>query len=104
MSHKTHLGFPTLSDVEHFENTRPMSLDELPRQHQIDREMAVIRTYHERIAKAIDVFWGHKDCTEYLQTLILNGGDGFGNTRIGFRKEVVSALLNLVKLHKEQVR
>jgi hypothetical protein len=104
MSHKTHLGFPTLSDEEQFENTRPMGLDELPRQHQIDRELDVVRTYHDRISRAIDVFWGHKDCVAYLETLILNGGDGFGNARIGFRKEVMSALLNLVRLHQEEYR
>ena len=77
-----------------------MALDEFPRQVQIEREMAVIRAHHDRISKAIDVFWGHKDCVEYLQTLILNGGDGFGNARIGFRREVMTALLNLVRLHQ----
>lgn len=77
-----------------------MALDEFPRQIQIEREMAVIRAHHDRISKAIDVFWGHKDCVEYLQTLILNGGDGFGNARIGFRREVMTALLNLVRLHQ----
>ncbi len=81
-----------------------MALDEFPRQIQIEREMAVIRTYHDRICRAIEVFWGHKDCVEYLQTLILNGGDGFGNARIGFRKEVLSALLNLVRLHQIEKR
>lgn len=104
MSHSKHLSFPTLNSEEHFEDTRPMGLDELPRQHQIDREMAVIRTYHDRIGRAIDVFWGHKDCVAYLETLILNGGDGFGNARVGFRKEVLSALLNLVRLHREETR
>lgn len=99
MQHNKHLGFPPLNHEEEFEDTRLLALDELPRQHQIDREMAVIRTYHERISKAIDVFWGSKDCVEYLETLILNGGDGFGNARIGFRREVMTALLHLVKLH-----
>ena len=77
-----------------------MALDEFPRKVQIEREMAVIRAHHDRISKAIDVFWGHKDCVEYLQTLILNGGDGFGNARIGFRRDVMTALLNLVRLHQ----
>ena len=81
-----------------------MALDEFPRQIQIEREMAVIRAHHDRISKAIDVFWGHKDCVEYLETLILNGGDGFGNARIGFRREVMTALLNLVRLHQIEKR
>jgi hypothetical protein len=81
-----------------------MALDELPRQAQIDHQMAIVRTHHERIAKAIDVFWGHRDCVEYLQKLIMTGGDGFGNARMGFRSEVMSALLNLVALHQEVPR
>lgn len=104
MSHKVHLGFPTLHVEEQFADTRPMALDEFPRQIQIEREMAVIRTYHDRISRAIEVFWGHKDCVEYLETLILNGGDGFGNARVGFRREVISALLNLVRLHQIETR
>jgi hypothetical protein len=103
MSHKKYVGFPTLSVQEQDQITRPMALDELPRQAQIDHQMAIIRTHHERIAKAIDVFWGHKDCVEYLQKLIMNGGDGFGNARIGFRSEVMSALLRLVSLQQDEL-
>ena len=76
-----------------------MPLSELPRQARIDHEMAIIRSHHERIAKAIDVFWGHRDCVEYIQQLILCGGDGVGKARIGFKREVLSALINLTTLH-----
>ena len=61
--------------------------------------MAIIRAHHERIAKAIEVFWGHRDCVESLQQLVLSGGDGVGKARIGFKREVVSALINLTTLH-----
>jgi len=101
MPHKKYVEFPTLSVQEQDQITRPMALNELPRQAQIDHQMAIIHTHHQRIAKAIDVFWGHEDCVEYLQKLIMNGGDGFGNARIGFRSEVMSALLSLISLHQE---
>jgi hypothetical protein len=102
MSQKNFVGFPCISAETEDQVTRPMALHELPRQARIDREMLVISTHHERISKAIGVFWGHKDCAEYLQKLILNGGDGFGNARIGFRREVMAALINLLSLHEEE--
>ena len=84
------LGFPTLKWEEEEMATRPMPLHELP----------IIARHHERIAKAITVFWGTRDCVEYIQKLVLSGGDGFGNARIGFKPEVVSALLSLISLHQ----
>jgi hypothetical protein len=62
--------------------------------------MAIISAHHERVAKAIEVFWGHRDCVAYLQQLMLNGGDGIGRARIGFKREVLSALINLTALHE----
>lgn len=96
------IGFPELSNAHEFEPTRPMPLHEMPRQIRIDHEMAIIRAHHERIAKSIEVFWGHADCLEYLQQLMFNGGDGFGRMRIGFKPEVMSALINLAGLHEAQ--
>ncbi len=104
MSENKFIGFPGINQetAAEDEETRPMGLYELPRQARFDREMQIISTHHERIAKAIGVFWGHKDCVEYLQKLILNGGDGFGNARIGFRSEVMTALINLSNLHEAE--
>jgi hypothetical protein len=90
--------------LDDFESTRPTPLFELPKQTQIDHEMAIIRAHHARIANAIDVFWGHPDCDEYLQQLIISGGDGFGNARIGFKHEIVAALINLSTLHEAKPR
>lgn len=81
-----------------------MGLHEFPRQVRIDREMAVMQEHHPRIAKAIELFWGHKECAEYLQKLILSGGDGFGNARVGFKREVLTALINLTALDEELQR
>ncbi len=92
-------GFPPLSYLEEDVATRPMGLHEIPKQARIDREMAVINLHHERIAKAITTFWGHRDCVEYLQKLILSGGDGAENARVGFKPVVLAALINLSELH-----
>jgi hypothetical protein len=83
-----------------FEETRPIPLFELPKELQIEHNLNIVRAYHARIADAIEMFWGHRDCNEYLQKLICNGGDGFGNARIGFKREVLAALINLSALHE----
>ncbi|MGI9132400.1 MAG: hypothetical protein ACR2I0_00420, partial [Rhodoferax sp.] len=70
-------------------------------QARIDREMTTIATFHPRIALAIEKFWGHRDCVEYMQQLVLNGGDSDGRARAGFKPEVLSALISLVGLHQK---
>ena len=92
-------GFPPLDWEEKDLATRPMALHEMPRQYRIDREMAVVEQHHPRIAKAILTFWGHPDAVEYIQTLVLKGYDSSGNSRVGFKPEVMSALINLASLH-----
>ncbi len=94
------LGFPTLKWEDEELDTRPMPLHELPRQVGIDNAMAVIAKHHERIAKGITVVWGTRDCVEYIEKLVLDGGDGLGRARIGFKPEVVSALMSLISLHQ----
>ena len=93
-------GFPPLTWEAEDLATRPMPLHELPRQVGIDLSMAVVAKHHERIAKAIELFWGTRDCVEYIQKLVLSGGDGLGRSRVGFKPEVVSALLSLISLHQ----
>lgn len=96
-------GFPTLQwEEEEDLVTRPMPLHERPMQARIDNEMAIVAEHHVRIALAIEKFWGHKDCVEYLQKLIMSGGyqEGQARMRAGFKPEVLSALMNLVALHR----
>ena len=93
-------GFPPIDWVEEELSTRPMPLHELPRQVGIDNAMAVIQKHHERIARSIEMFWGTRDCVEYIQKLVMSGGDGLGRARIGFKPEVVSALLSLASMHQ----
>jgi hypothetical protein len=94
-------GFPSLNWEDDELPTRPLPLHEQPLQVRIDAQLTVIAMHHVRIALAIEKFWGHRDCTEYLQTLILSGGDSDGRHRVGFKPEVLSALMNLIALHKK---
>ncbi|MEO8546645.1 MAG: hypothetical protein ABJA49_11185 [Betaproteobacteria bacterium] len=94
------LGFPTLKWEEEELDTRPMPLHELPRQVGIENAMAIIAKHHARIAKAITLFWGTRECVAYIDKLVLSGGDGLGRARIGFKPEVVSALMSLISLHQ----
>ncbi len=80
--------------------TQPTPLADLPRQVRIDGELAIVRAHHERIAKAIEMFWGHPECENYIQQLIISGGDRSDQTREGFKSEVISALISLAALHE----
>jgi hypothetical protein len=93
------VGFPPISWGEEALATRPLPLHELPVQVGIDMAMALIDTHHAHIGKAIRVFWGSRDCVEYMQKLVLSGGDGLGHARVGFKPEVVTALMSLVTIH-----
>jgi len=95
------VGFPPLSWEEEEQKTRPMPLHERPLQARIDVAMALVARYHVRIALAIEGFWGHRDCAAYLQTLVLDGYKE-GEKRMGFRPEVLGALMTLLELHKQQ--
>jgi hypothetical protein len=76
-----------------------MGLHERPLQARIDYQMAIVAERHVRVALAIEKFWGRRDCVEYIQGLVLNG-DNEGQKRMGFKPEIVAALMSLVELHK----
>lgn len=97
----TETGFPSLQWEDEDLDTRPLPLNERPLQARIDHEMAIVAEHHIRIALAIEKFWGHRDCVEYIRTLILSGGYSDGATnRVGFKPEVISALINLAAMHQ----
>lgn len=82
------------------EPVRTTPLHELSKQQRIDRQIALIEQYHAHIAKGLKLMWGYKECVEYMEKLVLSGGDGVGKSRIGFRVEVLSALMDLTSLHE----
>lgn len=96
------IGFPKLAMESGDDVTRPMALHELPRKFQVDHNIDIIKKRHERVARSINMFWGHRDCAEYLQSLIISGGDGFAHERIGFSPEVMTALFNLARLNESE--
>ena len=61
--------------------------------------MRTLERDHKRIHAAIDMMWGRKECSAYIQNLVMSGGDGMGNSREGFKMEVVAALLILGDLN-----
>ena len=97
---KAEIGFPSLSWEDEELDTRPLPLHERPMQARVDFEMALIAERHIRVALAIENFWGHRDCVDYIQSLILSGYNE-GEKRLGFKPEVLTALMTLVELHKQ---
>jgi hypothetical protein len=45
--------------------------------------------------------WGYKECSMYINKLIMNGGDGMGHSRIGFNQEAADAMMVLADLHDQ---
>jgi hypothetical protein len=60
----------------------------------------VIAREHPRVAKAIELTWGHPELDVYLQKLIVADRGG----REGFSRTTMSALMKLSKQHSEQFR
>lgn len=64
--------------------------------------LAVVDTYHHRIANTIRTMWGYPECSVYINKLIMAGGDGMGHNRVGFNGEAVQAMLELADLHDQE--
>lgn len=62
--------------------------------------MAIVAEHYARVALAVENFWGHRDCVPYIQSLVIAGYKE-GEKRMGFKPEVLTALMNLAELHKE---
>lgn len=93
------IDFPAVDWDDEELDTRPMPLHEQPLQARIDREIAHVAAHYPRVAAGIENFWGQRDCVAYIQSLIFNGYKE-GESRLGFKEDVVTALMNLVEMHK----
>jgi len=83
-------------------STQPMELDDKsPAQRKSDA-LSVIEINHKRIFNTINVLWGHKECADFIDNLIMSGGDGFGQVRRGFNQESADALMVLSTLHEQE--
>ncbi len=76
--------------------------DQLRREERKNTALAVVDMHHHRIAETIRKMWGHKECSTYINRLIMGGGDGMGHARVGFNLEAVQAMLVLVDLHDSE--
>jgi len=94
------VAFPHLNWDEEELDTRPLPMHERPMQARVDVQLAIIAEHYVRVALGIENFWGQPDCVAYIEGLVLNGYKE-GEKRMGFKPDVVTALMNLVELHKE---
>jgi hypothetical protein len=80
----------------------PTANMELEQSTAADSKSAALETverHHKRIANTIRTLWGYKECSVYINKLIMAGGDGMGHARVGFNQEAVEAMLLLSDLH-----
>ncbi len=79
--------------------TQPLALQERTLEQRKNDALDVVELHHRRIANTIRTLWGYKECSAYVNKLILAGGDGMGQNRVGFNQEAVEAMLELVDVH-----
>jgi len=59
--------------------------------------LAVLKESYPRIGSAIELMWGHSECEDYINKLILNDR----GSRQGFPTNAMSALLGLFRMHTQ---
>ena len=64
--------------------------------------MGIVGRDYPRIHTTIESLWGQPESSTYIQNQILSGGDGMGNSRVGFKLGTVAALMLLDELHDTQ--
>ena len=79
--------------------TAPMQLAPATPSDPKTAALETVELHHKRIANTIRTLWGYKECSVYINKLIMAGGDGMGHARVGFNQEAVEAMLVLSDLH-----
>jgi hypothetical protein len=80
--------------------TSPMDLaPELTLEERKTLALDIVGQHHQRIANTIRTLWGYKECSAYINRLIMAGGDGMGHARVGFNQDAVAAMLALSDIH-----
>jgi hypothetical protein len=82
--------------------TEPMPLEIKPLAQRVDEALARVELHHGRVAHSIRTMWGHKECVQYINKLVMGGSDTMGRSRVGFHQEAVEAMLELADLHEAQ--
>ena len=79
--------------------TQPLGLEDMSPELRKDAALQIVESHHQRIANTIRTLWGYKECSLYINKLIMNGGDGMGHARIGFNQDAAEAMLVLADIH-----
>lgn len=79
--------------------TQPTALEDMTPEQRKEAALKIVESHHQRIANTIRTLWGYKECSVYINKLIMNGGDGMGKSRIGFNQEAAEAMLVLADIH-----
>lgn len=80
-------------------DTEQAPLEQLTPEQRKTKALDTVDRHHPRIANTLRTLWGYKECGVYINKLIMAGGDGMGQARVGFNQEVVQAMLDLSDLH-----
>lgn len=81
--------------------TQPMGLEGPSPAQRAAEALDTVELFHHRIATTIRNLWGYKECSLYINKLIMNGGDGMGQDHVGFNAEAAQAMLVLADLHDQ---
>ncbi len=79
--------------------TMPQPLEEKSLERRKSDALGIVERHHSRIAKTINTLWGYKECSLYINKLILAGDDGSGHARAGFNQDAAEAMLALAEVH-----
>jgi len=90
---------PAGLDVDLEIPTQPLGLQEKTLEQRKNDALEVVELHHRRIANTIRTLWGYKECSAYINKLIMEGGDGMGHNRVGFNQVAVEAMLSLADVH-----
>jgi hypothetical protein len=83
------------------EPTQPLGLGDMNPEQRKDAALKIVAVHHQRIANTIVSLWGYTECSVYINKLIIAGGDGMGQARIGFHPSAAQAMLVLADLHDQ---
>nr|WP_315465629.1 hypothetical protein [uncultured Rhodoferax sp.] len=89
--------FPDFDDIA----TQPLGLEDKSPAQRVAAALDIVELFHHRVATTIRTLWGHKECSLYINQLIMNGDDGMGHARVGFHAEAAQAMLALAEMHDQ---
>jgi hypothetical protein len=93
-------SFPADHQIDFELPTAPQPLvTELTLEQRKNLALATVEQHHQRVANTIRTLWGYRECSVYINRLIMAGGDGMGHARVGFNQDAVAAMLALSDVH-----